>query len=134
MVIIGFNLKIQFIRTCSSLSTWFGSSALLSKERSRKLHLACGKSILFEIQLSWNISQDTHCPSLKYSFRVVLNFLEYFTNSFFLCSTACLPERPGMKPTTSLTASSSFLIALAISLLKGIRYLLLIGNTFLLAN
>uniref|UniRef100_A0A2M4C673 Putative secreted protein n=1 Tax=Anopheles marajoara TaxID=58244 RepID=A0A2M4C673_9DIPT len=54
-------------------------------------------------------------PSLKYSFSVVLNFLEYLTNSFFRCSTACLPEEPGMKPTTSFTASSSFLMALAIS-------------------
>lgn len=57
------------------------------------------------------------CPSLKYSFNVVLNFFEYFTNSFLRCSTACFPDVPGMKPTTSFTASSSFLMALAISLL-----------------
>lgn len=56
-------------------------------------------------------------PSLKYSFNVVLNFFEYFTNSFLRCSTACFPDVPGMKPTTSFTASSSFLMALAISLI-----------------
>lgn len=57
-------------------------------------------------------------PSLKYSLSVVLNFFEYFTNSFFRCSTACFPDVPGMKPTTSFTASSSFLMALAISLFE----------------
>lgn len=57
-------------------------------------------------------------PSLKYSLSVVLNFFEYFTNSFFLCSTACLPGIPGIKATTSFTASRSFLMALAISLQK----------------
>merc|ERR1719402_1062321 len=57
------------------------------------------------------------CPSLKYSLRVLENFLLYFTNSLFLCSSACLPCAPGMYADTLLTASSSFLIALAISLI-----------------
>lgn len=59
---------------------------------------------------------NTHCPSLKYSFSVLLNLLLYFTNSLLRCSKACLPADPGMKPATSLTASNSFFIALAISL------------------
>lgn len=65
---------------------------------------------------------NTHCPSLKYSLSVVLNFFEYLTNSFLRCSTACLPDDPGMKPTTSLTASKSFLMALAISLIENKRF------------
>lgn len=60
--------------------------------------------------------RNTYCPSLKYSFSVVLNFFEYFTNSFLRCSTACLPVTPGIKFPISLTTSSSFLMALAISL------------------
>lgn len=60
--------------------------------------------------------KSTYCPSLKYSLRVVLNFFEYLTNSFLRCSTACFPDEPGMNPTTSLTASNNFLMALAISL------------------
>lgn len=70
---------------------------------------------------SSHILYVTYCPSLKYSFNVVLNFFEYFTNSFFRCSTACFPDVPGIKPTTSLTASSNFLMALAISLCILIR-------------
>ena len=58
----------------------------------------------------------THLESLKYSFKVVLNFLEYFTNSLLRCSTACLPDTPGMKEPISLTTSKSFFMALAISL------------------
>jgi len=58
----------------------------------------------------------SYCPSLKYSFNVLLKRLENLTNSLFRCSKACLPAVPGMKPATSFTASSSFLIALAISL------------------
>ena len=58
----------------------------------------------------------SYCPSLKYSFSVLLKRLENLTNSLFRCSRACLPVVPGMKPATSFTASSSFLIALAISL------------------
>lgn len=60
--------------------------------------------------------KNTYCPSLKYSFSVVLNFFEYLTNSFFRCSTACLPVTPGINEPISLTTSSSFFMALAISL------------------
>lgn len=58
----------------------------------------------------------SYCPSLKYSFSVLLKRLENLTNSRFRCSKACFPVVPGMNPATSFTASSSFLIALAISL------------------
>lgn len=64
----------------------------------------------------WRCQKATYSPSLKYSLSVVLNFFENLTNSFLRCSTDCLPEAPGIKPTTSLTASSNFLMALAISL------------------
>jgi hypothetical protein len=46
----------------------------------------------------------------------LLKRLENLTNSLFRCSKACLPVVLGMNPATSFTASSSFLIALAISL------------------
>merc|ERR1712127_945889 len=49
------------------------------------------------------------CPSRKYSFNVVLNRLEYLTNSRFRCSSLCFPDANMMNPATSLTASSSFL-------------------------
>lgn len=64
----------------------------------------------------------TYWPSLKYSLRVLLNRLLYFTNSRLRWSKACLPVSPGMKAVTSFTASRSFLIALAISLKKSISY------------
>lgn len=70
----------------------------------------------------WSIIWS-YCPSLKYSFSVLLKRLENLTNSLFRCSKACLPAVPGMKPATSFTASSSFLIALAISL-KGTQWVL----------
>lgn len=57
----------------------------------------------------------TYWPSLKYSFRVLENLLEYLTNSLFLCSKACFPG-PGVYDDTSLTASNNFFIADAISL------------------
>lgn len=74
------------------------------------------------------------CPSLKYSFKVVLNFFEYLTNSFFLCSTACFPDDPGMKPTTSFTASSSFLMALAISLKQEFWEFIYLRQTWAMSN
>lgn len=91
--------------------------------RSRILHWLCKWTIKDEELKYCFLSHyfamnriDTHCPSLKYSLSVVLNFFEYFTNSFFRCSTACLPDVPGMNATTSFTASNNFLMALAISL------------------
>lgn len=99
-------------------------SSLLSLSESNRIFLEVSMTDLW-----WKVTWFVTCtrnnaltktasawPSLKYSFNVVLNFFEYFTNSFFLCSTACFPEDPGMNPTTSFTASSSFLMALAISL------------------
>jgi len=53
--------------------------------------------------------------------------LENFTNSLFLCSKACLAAGPGRYDATSLTASSNFLIALAISLKKKKYYKLIIA-------
>ena len=35
--------------------------------------------------------QESEVVTLKYSLRVLLNFLLYLTNSLFLCSRACLP-------------------------------------------
>lgn len=86
------------------------NTALALEERKEKSRF--NKTLLD----TWQSNNCTHCPSLKYSFSVVLNFFEYLTNSFLRCSTACLPVDPGMNPTTSLTASNSFLMALAISL------------------
>ncbi len=71
-----------------------------------------------ELRKNLDCKEYTHCASLKYSFNVVLNFFEYLTNSFFLCSTACFADVPGMNGAASLTASNSRLMALAISLIE----------------
>ena len=73
-------------------------------------------SFLFLELSTWSYKNKTYCPSLKYSFNVLLNRFENLTNSRLRCSKACFPVLPGMNPATSFTASSSFLIALAISL------------------
>ncbi len=55
-------------------------------------------------------------PSRKYSLRVVEKRLEYFTNSRFLCSNNARALGFGTRTDTAATASSTFLIVLAISL------------------
>lgn len=102
-------LKSRRLAASSSRSNFFRSTAPKPWSGRTWLVTCTRNRALTKTASAW--------PSLKYSLSVVLNFFEYFTNSFFRCSTACFPDVPGMNPTTSFTASKSFLMALAISLL-----------------
>lgn len=62
--------------------------------------------------------QMSYKPSRKYSFKVVEKRLEYLTNSRFLCSSKARALGLGTSTETAATASSTFLIVLAISLFK----------------
>ena len=61
-------------------------------EHCRGLALLKKKSEFSMVNLhNVNINHGDIKSTLKYSLRVLENFLLYFTNSRFLCSSACLP-------------------------------------------